>query len=90
MPLDAVQLAHVLPLGEVHAVEVGWTTGIKPPTPSEHEGTLAHAVVIVHVLGAEVCSMDYQAALSACGPTVALQEQPVVVFLTADMKTVVE
>lgn len=45
-------------------------------TPSEHEGTLAHAVVVVHVLGAEVCSVDYQTALSACSPTVALQEQP--------------
>lgn len=45
-------------------------------TASEHEGTLAHAVVIVHVLGAEVCSVDYKAALSACSPTVAFQEQP--------------
>lgn len=45
-------------------------------TTSEHEGTLAHAVVIVHVLGAEVCSMDYKTALSACRPTVAFQEQP--------------
>lgn len=45
-------------------------------TPSEHEGTLAHAVVIVHILGAEVCSMNHQTALSARSPTVALQEQP--------------
>lgn len=44
-------------------------------TTSQHEGTLAHAVVIVHVLGTEVCSMDDQAALSARSPTVALQEQ---------------
>lgn len=28
-------------------------------TAREHERTLAHAVVIVHVLGAEVCSVDY-------------------------------
>lgn len=28
-------------------------------TPSEHEGALAQAVVIVHVLGAEVCPVDY-------------------------------
>lgn len=27
-------------------------------TTSKHEGTLAHAVVIVHVFGAEVCSVD--------------------------------
>lgn len=45
-------------------------------TTSKHEGTLAHAVVIVHVLGAEVCSVDYETALSACSPTVAFQEQP--------------
>ena len=45
-------------------------------TSGEHEGTLAHAVVVVHVLGAEVCSVDHQAALSARRPTVALQEEP--------------
>lgn len=43
-------------------------------TPSEHEGALAEAVVIVHVLGAEVGSVYHQTALSACRPTVAFQE----------------
>lgn len=32
VPLDTVQLANVLPLGEVHAVKVGRATRIKPPT----------------------------------------------------------
>lgn len=41
-------------------------------TSSQHQSALAHAVVIVHVFGAEVCSMDHQAALPACCPTVAL------------------
>lgn len=44
-------------------------------TAGQHEGTLAHAVVVVHVLGTEVCSVDDQAALSARSPTVAFQEQ---------------
>lgn len=34
VPLDAVQLPYVLSLVKVHAVEVGWATGIKPPTTS--------------------------------------------------------
>lgn len=41
-------------------------------TSGQHQGTLAHAVVIVHVFGAEVCSMDDQTALPACCPAVAL------------------
>lgn len=45
-------------------------------TASEHEGALAHAVVIVHVLGAEVGSVDHQTALSAGRPAVTFQEQP--------------
>lgn len=45
-------------------------------TTGQHEGTFAHAVVVVHVLGTEVGAMDDQAALSACSSTVALQEQP--------------
>lgn len=45
-------------------------------TPSEHESTFADAVVVVHILGTEVCSVDDQAALSACRSTVTLQEQP--------------
>lgn len=44
-------------------------------TAGQHEGTLAHAVVVVHVLGAEVCAVDDQAALPARSPTVAFQEQ---------------
>lgn len=31
VPLDTVQLAYVLPLGEVHAVQVGRSARIKPP-----------------------------------------------------------
>lgn len=45
-------------------------------TPGEHESTFADAVVVVHILGTEVCSVDDQAALSACRSTVTLQEQP--------------
>lgn len=45
-------------------------------TASQHEGTFAHAVVIVYVLGTEVCSMDDQTALPARSATVAFQEQP--------------
>lgn len=41
-------------------------------TSGQHQGALAHAVVIVHVFGAEVCSMDHQTALTAGCPTVAL------------------
>lgn len=44
-------------------------------TAGQHEGTLAHAVVVVHVLGTEVGAVDDQAALSARRPTVAFQEQ---------------
>ena len=45
-------------------------------TPSQHMGTLADAVIIVLVLGAEVGSVDHQAALSSSCPTVALKKQP--------------
>lgn len=31
VPLDTVQLAYVLPLGEVHAVQVGRSARIEPP-----------------------------------------------------------
>lgn len=44
-------------------------------TAREHEGALAHAVVVVHVLGAEVGAVDHQAALPARRPTVAFQEE---------------
>ena len=44
-------------------------------TTGQHEGAFTHAVVIVHVLGTEVCSMDDQTALPARSPTVAFQEQ---------------
>lgn len=45
-------------------------------TARQHERTLAHAVVVVHVLGAEVGAVDHQAALPARRPTVAFQEEP--------------
>lgn len=32
MPLDAVQFPDVLSVREVHAVQVGRTTGVEPPT----------------------------------------------------------
>lgn len=51
------------------------SAGFTALTTSQHEGTFAHAVIIVHVLGTEVCSMDDQTALSARSPTVAFQEQ---------------
>lgn len=57
MPLDAVQLPYVLSVNEIHAVQVGRPTGVKPPTAGEHEGALAQAVIVVHVLGTEVCSV---------------------------------
>lgn len=45
-------------------------------TARQHERTLAHAVVVVHVLGAEVSAVDHQAALPARCPAVAFQEEP--------------
>lgn len=44
-------------------------------TSGQHQGAFAHAVVVVHVFGAKVCSVDHQTALSARRPTVALQGQ---------------
>lgn len=37
VPLDTVQLPYMLSLSEVHAVEVGRATSIKPPTWTENE-----------------------------------------------------
>lgn len=47
-----------------------------PRTTRQHERTLAHAVVVVHVLGAEVGAVDHQAALPSGRPAVAFQEEP--------------
>lgn len=45
-------------------------------TARQHQSALAGAVVVVLIFGAEIGSMDHQAALLPCRPTVAFQEQP--------------
>lgn len=45
-------------------------------TTRQHERALAHAVVVVHVLGAEVGAVDHQAALPSRRAAVAFQEEP--------------
>lgn len=63
VPADAIDLVQVLMDWIVDAVEVGEATGVKPPPSRHHLSTFAHAVIIVHVAGAELGAAWSQAVL---------------------------
>lgn len=63
--------------GVVNAIQVGKSTSIKPPPTAEHLRTLAQAVVVVGISGAEVGFVQDKAAVWPCGAAVIPQEEPV-------------